>query len=202
MRLFVALDISVSVRDQLAAFQRQMRPFAPTARWVRQEGMHVTLKFLGDQTSEQLEAIIHRLRSVTVVPISFSVSGLGFFPNVKMARVFWAGVEGAPELATLSSAVNQVLTGIDIAEDEQPFHPHITLARIGSAKPHRDSADQANQNFAPLQKQLLKIPRPEFGTITAREFFLYESKLGPDGSIYTKRESFPLNEALAPSAGK
>lgn len=192
MRLFVALDIPADVREQLTVLQRQLKPFAPQARWSRTEGLHVTLKFLGEVPEPRLPEVITQLRTVQAPTLDFSVRSLGFFPDARAARVFWAGIESGPELAALAHQVDKALARAGVAPEEHAFHPHLTLARTGSGRPQRDRSDAPNAGFAALQAHLSSLPMPDFGTITAREFLLYESKLGPGGSIYTPLERFAL----------
>ncbi len=192
MRLFVALDIAPNVRQQLAEFHQRVQAFAPDARWSRVEGLHVTLKFIGEQPAERLPAIAEALRSVHAAPIMLSVCGVGFFPDATRARVFWAGVNAGQDLAVLARAVDLALKSLGIPAEEHEYRPHLTLARTGSGRPQTCRADRRTPNFASLQQHLLASPTLDFGTITAREFFLYQSQLGPGGSAYLKVNSFPL----------
>ena len=88
MRLFVALDIPDNVRASLAALVLKLRAAFPNARWVRVEGLHVTLKFIGETSSEKAAAIQAALASIpSRTPIPMKFHGLGFFPNVRRPRV-------------------------------------------------------------------------------------------------------------------
>jgi 2'-5' RNA ligase len=120
--------------------------------------------------------------------------GYGFFPTPRAARVFWVGIQAGPELAKLASDVDVALSRLGIPKEEHAFSPHLTLARGGkSGSPRRQKGDGPNPTFLRLQEKLAALPQPEFGTMTAREFFLYQSKLSPGGSIYSKLERFALH---------
>jgi len=167
--------------------------FAPDARWVRIESMHVTLKFIGNKSAEEVEDIKQALARIPVGAIEISVRGCGFFPTSKLPRVFWVGVEAGPQLAALAKSVDEAAAALGIPKEEHAFSPHLTLARGGgSAAPRVRKGDAPNHTFLLLQKRLAAMPAPEFGTMTAREFFLYESKLGQGGSRYTKIARFSL----------
>ena len=196
MRLFVALDIDESARLRFAEFQDRLRLLAPKTRWASVDGLHITLKFLGEQPDVNLEAIAAALQSIRAQSFSFRLSGCGFFPDPAMARVFWAGVTAGPDLIKLANAVHQALAidaaGLNISRQLREFHPHLTLARSGSGRPFAGPGEPRQNAFAALQLQLACEQPLEFATVVAREFYLYESLLGPDGSVYQKRAAFKL----------
>lgn len=193
MRVFIALDIEDTIRERIQRFMDGLRGFAPDARWVRAESLHVTLKFVGEKPTAAVEEIRMALAPVTASPISLKFADTGFFPTVKSARVFWVGVESGPELAQLAAKVDEATARLGIAREEHAFSPHLTLARGGkSGAPRRQKDDRPNRVFARLQEKLSEIPTPEFGTTTVREYYLYESKLSPAGAQYTKLERYRL----------
>jgi 2'-5' RNA ligase len=192
MRLFVALDIAPEIRQRLARFLDGVREFAPDVRWVRAESLHLTLKFIGEQPDRKLEHIQHALAAVRSPATELNFRGYGFFPTALSARVFWVGVEADEHLAPLAVLVERSLEPLGIKPEDRAFSPHLTLARGKSAAPQRRPGDRSNRNFQRLQEKLHALPQPEFGTMTAREFFLYQSKLSPAGSQYTQLQRFPL----------
>jgi 2'-5' RNA ligase len=123
-----------------------------------------------------------------------SFRGYGFFPTLKAARVFWVGIESGPPLASLAKAVDEATAALGVPKEDRPFSAHLTLARGGggSGAPRWQKADGPNKNFQRLQEKLAALPKPEFGTMTAREFFLYQSQLGRGGARYTKIARFVL----------
>ena len=192
MRLFVALDIDAAIRDRIARFLEGVREFAPDARWVRAESLHITLKFIGEQPDQRLDSIKTALDGIHSLSTDLTFRGYGFFPTARSARVFWIGVDADEHLAQLAGLVEQALEPFGIKREAHAFSPHLTLARGKSAAPQHRHDDRPNRNFLRLQKKLDALPAPEFGTMTAREFFLYQSKLSPAGSQYTKLQRFPL----------
>ncbi len=194
MRLFIALDIDDAIRQRIATFMDGVRGFAPDVRWVRPESLHVTLKFIGEYPEQKLEALQRALRGVQSAATTINFRGHGFFPTTKAARVFWIGMEADSNLAPLAGAVDDATAQLGITREQREFTPHLTLARAGSGRPQWKAGDRPSGAFRLLQEKLAALPPPEFGSMTAREFFLYESKLSPSGARYTKRERFALGE--------
>jgi 2'-5' RNA ligase len=194
MRIFIGIDLDSEIRHKIARFLEGVRPFAPEVRWVRVESLHVTLKFIGEEKQEQVEAIEKRLRNLEGTATEIRFSGYGFFPTAKSPRVFWIGIQAGPELADLAAKVDAATAELGVAKEDRPFSPHLTLARGGggSGTPKWGKGDGPNSTFAILQKRLADMAAIDFGTMTAREFFLYQSQLSPKGSKYTKLEGFPL----------
>jgi len=196
MRLFVALDIDASIRARIAQFMDGVRGFAPDVRWVSAESLHVTLKFIGEWPPERLDELKRTLAGVHGQPAEITFSGTGFFPTPKSARVFWIGIEAGSELAALAGAVDAATSALGVESEKRAFAPHLTLGRTGSGRPQRVSSDRTNSSFRRLQEKLAAMPAPAFGTMSPREFFLYESKLSPKGAQYTKLESYPLRAGI------
>jgi 2'-5' RNA ligase len=194
MRLFIALDLDDSLRRSIALFMDGIRNFAPDVRWVKAESLHVTLKFIGEKPEAEITGITAALSQIQAPPITLSFRGHGFFPTARSPRVFWIGIAAGPELAHLAAAVDSTLGGLGIPPEQHAFSPHLTLARGagGSGSPRRLQTDRANSDFRRLQEKLAAMPPAEFGTITAREFFLYQSELSRGGAQYAKLQSFPL----------
>ena len=182
MRLFVAIDIPHEVRSSISATVAKLRPAAPQARWVRIEGLHVTLKFIGEIPAEKVGEIRSALSSVPArAPINVRFRTLGFFPHARRPRVFWAGVEAGAELAILAADVDTALQPLGIAREERAFSPHLTLARF-------DPPIAQNSLHAAIEKS----GSFEFGATTAAEFLLYQSVLKRGGAEYTRLATFPL----------
>jgi len=194
MRLFVAVDIDDAIRERIARFIEGVCGFAEEARWIRPESLHVTLKFIGEKSEEDVEKIKRVLETVEAGTFEMSIRGYGFFPGARAPRVFWVGIEGGPKLTSLAAAVDEALARLDIPKEEHAFTPHLTLARGagGSGSPRKQKGDHPNRSFQHLQEKLAALPAPDFGSMTAREFFLYQSQLSRGGSRYTKLAGFNL----------
>jgi 2'-5' RNA ligase len=196
MRVFIAMDIDDAIRDRIQRFMDGVRGFAPDARWVRPESLHVTLKFIGEKPAETVDEIKRALSAIQVEGTEITFRGYGFFPGAKAPRVFWVGVESGPQLAALAKAVDTATAALGIPQEEHAFSAHLTLARGGGKSgPKWRKGDGPNQTFQRLQEKLAVMSTPEFGTMTAREFSLYQSQPMRGGSRYTKIARFPLGPA-------
>lgn len=188
MRLFVALDVPEAVRAALIELTERFRKTCPGARWVKLEGAHITLKFIGEVSSEKLEEIRSALGAISHFdPITVRFAGLGFFPSPRRPRVFWAGVEGGAPLAQLAAAIEMKLEPLGIAPEKRAFQAHLTLARFESPQDSRG-----------LAAAVEALGSPEFGNETFSEFHLYQSVLKRSGAEYTRLVSYPLHKEPAP----
>ncbi|HKW17547.1 MAG TPA: RNA 2',3'-cyclic phosphodiesterase [Terriglobales bacterium] len=199
MRTFVAFDIQPDIRERITEFVEHVRENAPDVRWVSEESLHVTLKFIGEKSEADVKRIEAALGSVRGHEFRLGFRGAGFFPTPKAARVFWIGIEAEKALADLAKNIEETLSAIDVPKEERGFNPHLTLARArgGSGSPGWRRGDKPSRQFANLQGYLENHPAPEFGAMTAREFFLYESQLSSKGARYTKIARFGLQPPTA-----
>lgn len=197
MRIFIGIDLDPEVRSRITRFLEGVQGFAPDAKWMRPESLHITLKFIGEQTPEQVEALSERLRRVEGSAFEIGSAGYGFFPTAKAARVFWIGIRAAPELPALAENIDAAAAELGVPREQRPFSPHLTLARGGagrsSGSPKWRKGDGPNRTFALLEKRLAAMRELDFGAMTAHEFILYQSQLSPGGSKYTKLQRFALN---------
>ena len=188
MRLFVALDVPEAVRTALSELAAKLRKTCPGARWVRLEGVHITLKFIGEVRNENVEGIREALGALPgFAPIEMRFSGLGFFPSARRPRVFWAGVQAGPQLAALVAAIEMRLEALGIPPEKRAFQPHLTLARFESPK-----------GTPALTAAVEGLGAPEFGGETFREFHLYQSVLKRSGAEYTRLVTYPFSREPAP----
>jgi len=197
MRIFVGIDLDDAIRGKIARFIEGVSGFAPDVRFVRPESLHVTLKFIGEQKPEQVDAITQKLREIVAPLIEIRLAGYGFFPTSKAPRVFWIGIHAGPELVRLAKRIDDVTAELGIPREERAYSPHLTLARAGgrSGDPKWRKSDGPNSIFGVLQKRLAAMSEMEFGRMTAVEFILFQSQLSPAGSKYTKLERFALRSA-------
>lgn len=188
MRLFVAIEIRQDIRERLASFISEFRPRIASAAWVRPEGLHITLKFLGNVPEPKQPAIESALRSIGAPQFELSIRNIGVFPNPRSPRVLWAGIESGPELAGLAGHVEDVLSPLGFEREKRAFSPHVTLARFKDSK----SKPKLDALFSQASGKRDGEPIHAFGTMTATHFHLYESKLSPQGARYSKLASFAL----------
>jgi RNA 2',3'-cyclic 3'-phosphodiesterase len=179
MRLFVALETHSAVRENFAELLQTLRAVSPQTRWVRPENLHVTLKFIGEVHVTKLAAVGVALAQVRCEqPVTLEFRGLGFFPNERHPRVFWAGIEASPNLKDLVADIEEATETLGNPREQRPFSPHLTLARF---EPPR----LPEQLRAAIQESASR----DFGSLRANQFHLIESKLKPSGAEYTTVES-------------
>jgi 2'-5' RNA ligase len=196
MRIFIGIDLDPEVRTRIARFLEGVEGFAPEARWAHPESLHVTLKFIGEQAPDRVEAITERLRRVESAAFEIRCAGYGFFPSAKAPRVFWIGILAGQQLAALAESIDVATGELGIPREDRPFSPHLTLARASgrSGSPKWRTGDGPNARFAVLEKRLAAMGEIDFGPMTAREFILYQSQLSPKGSKYTKLQRIALKQ--------
>jgi 2'-5' RNA ligase len=183
MRAFIAIDLPEALHSALAEAQQNFRSAASDARWTRSAGIHLTLKFLGEISDAQTKQVVEALTQIgPFEPFSVEVKGFGFFPQAQRPRVFWAGVMAEPALAELAAQVESRMEKIGFEREGRAFSPHLTLARFQVPRP------QPN-----LESAVAARVKSSIGSFYASEFFLFESKLSPQGSQYRKVMRFPRN---------
>jgi 2'-5' RNA ligase len=181
MRLFTAIDLPPDVIGRLDALIGKLRPLARIA-WSPSANLHITTKFIGQWPEDRLPQLQRVLASIEPrAPIAIGVNGLGFFPDSKSPRVFWAGVKAPTALTDLARETDATLSKLGIAAESRAYSPHLTLARI-----------KQPGGLAAFRKEVERLGDPDFGSFTTDRFLLYLSKPGPSGSVYTKLSEFPF----------
>ncbi len=191
MRVFVALEIPQAVHDPLEQLCRRFAKRSPSTRWARLQNAHVTLKFIGEKPESEVERIKAALREIPGrAPFEIIFRGLGFFPNERRPRVFWAGMEGRDHLAALAADVERQLAPLGIPREDREFRPHITLARI-------EPSDDVAALRAAVAEFAANSGANEFGRASTAEFHLYQSVLKSSGAEYTRLDTFNFSPERA-----
>jgi RNA 2',3'-cyclic 3'-phosphodiesterase len=185
MRTFIALDLDPAIKASLSEFIKGLKKInASDVNWVREDALHLTLKFLGQIPPAALEPIKAALAEVTRPIRSFPLilKGTGFFPaNPKVARVLWAGVFQQPTLMGLQREIDFRLQPLGFSPESLPFHPHLTLGRVKTAAKLRD-----------VLAELERHQYSAFGQMTVDRVTLFESRLKPEGAEYAVLGEYPL----------
>lgn len=189
IRLFVAIELPPLMLDALAAAMSELRAASADAglRWVRPDGTHLTLKFLGETDEEDLPGIIAALRDVSrrSAPIEIASGALGSFGGARNIRVIWAGVSGQIEaLATLASEIDGALAPLGFSPETRAYNPHLTLARVRDDVP----PDERRRIYEIVARTAAPAPV----SFVATAISLMESKLQRGGAVYRRVASFPL----------
>lgn len=178
MRAFIAIELPPEIKQGIAKVQEELRKTGANAGWTRPEGIHLTLKFMGEVVESKTQEIMQTLAGATqgIGKMNLEVGGAGAFPNAKNPRVLWLGVTGDVEkLGSLQAAVEDVMTGLGFEREERKFSPHLTLARIKFPKP-RDN----------WQQKIESISGVKLGGFEADRVSLMKSELKREGAVYTE----------------
>ena len=121
MRAFIAIDLPETIRSLLRRKQASFRTVSPDAKWTRPEGIHLTLKFLGEISDAKAKEVSEILKSLgPFETYSIKIAGFGFFPDARRPRVFWAGVESVPSLDRLAGQIEEAMQRIGFARKSAP----------------------------------------------------------------------------------
>ena len=187
MRLFVALNIPSQLRQALWQVMTPLRERGLPVKWARPEGIHLTLKFLGETARERLPAIGEALAKAVdgVTEHKLALGQIGTFGSRSSPRVLWIDLTGDVEMMLdLQRQVDRMLAGIGFPSEARPFSPHLTLARV--------RPESARALAGPLAEAVRSVTAPRT-TIEMREVSLMLSKIGPGGAVYTRLRAFPLS---------
>lgn len=184
MRCFLAIELSKAAREHLNRVQEGLRVELPKGSFSPAENLHVTLKFLGDVSDRQLPALCDSMQHVRLAgKLALSAARVDFFPSRGLARVIVATMSGSDEsVAALNQAIEQRCRKLGFGAESRRYHPHVTLARVRGGW----SAASQHQLTGALCD---RWPGPGF---EAKEFALFESQLGAEGSRYVKLGTFPF----------
>ena len=185
MRLFVALNLPPPVREALWAATARLRDLELPVKWVRGEGVHLTLKFLGDVADAQEGELAAALARAAAGgrALSLALGGFGVFPDFRRPRVLWVGIAPEPGLEILQHRVEQEFAPLGFPTEARPFRPHITLGRAGREARPRD--------FAGLETALGGLQFEQ--TVVVEAVDLMHSTLQPGGAVYHVRHSERLS---------
>jgi 2'-5' RNA ligase len=184
VRLFLALELSPRERRAICQAIAPMRKAAPEASWVREENLHLSIKFFGEQPHTAPGELASILAAIAAAqqPIDLRISGLGAFPNLRAPRVVWMGVQHDPRLELMHHDIEATCAANGFALDARAFRPHITLARV------KDEMPLANARALAVAARAVGYK----GVQQVAALSLLESTLTPAGPRYTQVASIPL----------
>jgi RNA 2',3'-cyclic 3'-phosphodiesterase len=185
IRTFIAVNLAAPVIEEIAKVRSALQEAKGDIRWTRLEGLHLTLKFLGDIERNQVEPILAALRATTHarLPLHILAQGLGAFPHLRRPRVLWVGLSGEG-LREMSEAIETALMPLDFPPEEREFTPHLTLGRVRSLR-----------GWEHVLAGVKEYEQTRFGESIVDQVTLYQSELRPDGAVYTALGSAALRPA-------
>jgi len=184
MRCFIAVALPAPVRKLLVQVQEALRRADAHVKWVEEENLHLSLKFLGD-LDEDAVATLKGALSIEALQwpaMELTYEGIGTFPERGVPRVVWAGCAGdLPKLAALAGAVERCAEQVGVPRERHPFAAHLTLGRVKS-----------DRNVKRLMSAIDNQRRVPLGKDQVREFVLYKSTLTDQAPLYEVMAAFPL----------
>ena len=182
IRAFIALDIPKEIQDCLVTVSSKLKEQIGDVpiRWVAPQNIHLTLKFLGDVSFNNIEVLKESIKTEAAghQPMVFSVGGVGAFPKIRNPRVIWVGVEAPPEMIALQRGIDAQTTRIGYSPDRRPFSPHLTLGRV--------SRNAKAQEIRKVGDVLSNSTIGFLGVGRVNAVHLYRTDLEPDGAVYTQ----------------
>jgi 2'-5' RNA ligase len=182
MREFLAIPLPESLRRAAHASRNVLAPRVDGWRFVREEGLHLTLRFLGEVDPSRRDALDGAWREAAVgtAALALRLRGAGVFPATGRPRILWLGIDDETadgSLARLVDRLERAARSHGFPPEGRPFAAHVTLARArGEARVVRPPVERIG----------------DFGAFVAERVVLYRSELGPGGSTYHEEASYPL----------
>ena len=192
LRAFIALELPKTVTETLKRLVQQLRSLGiEEVRWTDPDGIHLTLKFLGNISSDSVTQVSRAVSrcAASVAPLDLFLKDLGAFPSLRDPRVIWVGLGGdLNALAALQTALEMEVEHLGFARERRPFSPHLTLGRTrnGISPPQRRKIGEA----------IGSVGMDVGGGLTVGEVNLMKSTLTPSGAVYTCLHSAPLGGHL------
>jgi 2'-5' RNA ligase len=183
IRLFTAIETPSEIRGQIGKIRDCLKSSNADVKWESDEKLHATLKFLGKTDEKLLPEIVYYIEGVgrESTPLRVKYSGVGCFPNRRVPRVVWVGMQDLQaNLAELQQKLESVLLPLGFPREERLFHAHVTLGRVKS--------DKRIQSLLRMMESITFESQP----VEIREVALIKSDLKPSGSVYTTLKTIPL----------
>lgn len=180
VRAFLAMPLDTAVREHLVRWQQAWAQTVSNVKWVEQENLHLTLKFLGEVREEELGAIKGVAARIAAAwsPLVLALGDPGVFPNGRQARVLWVGLKDEEgRLAAMAGQLDHELASLGFPPEEGTFVPHLTLGRLRVPGPITLPSGQVTRVVVNL-----------------RRIVLYRSTLTPRGPQYHSLSSFELGK--------
>ncbi len=188
LRAFIALEIPASIQQAIQQQTAGLRKSADSSlvRWVPAGNLHLTLKFLGDVSSTNVQFLTQMLsREAGQHPgFSMQLGGLGAFPNPTRPRVIWIGIRAPEALPVFYRSLEAAAARLGYPPEERPFSPHLTLGRVKQAVTPTD--------LQRIHAALESASVGQLGAVEVTSIHLMKSDLKPTGSVYTRLFSAPF----------
>lgn len=184
MRIFIAIELPEVIKREISRIQNKMASPVNKIKWVDSASMHITLKFLGETEEKKLTEVFGRTKKVAdeFNPFFVRVKGTGAFPHAGNPRVIWMGIEeGSDELIRMVEELERELSGCGFPKEKKKWVPHITVGRVKKLK-----------DVELIKKLISREKQTPGGKMRAEDITVMQSRLTPQGAVYTPLKHFPL----------
>lgn len=184
MRTFIAIDLEERIKKNLSLLLQELNKVSRNIKWVKKEGMHLTLKFLGEIGEEKIPEIESLLKDISKkhnsFPLCLKRTG-SFPPGKKNPRVLWVGIDENRSLKALQAQMEEGLEKLGFPKEKREFHPHLTLGRV-----------KTHSYLGGVLSQLEKESETSFGEMLVKKITFFQSILKPTGAEYKVFSEFEL----------
>lgn len=184
MRAFIAIELEKELKDRLVSFLQELNKVSRNIKWVKREGMHLTLKFLGEIEEKKIPDIESSLKDISkkFSPFVIRLRGAGTFPpGRKNPRVLWVGIEEIKTLMAMQAQMEEEMEKWEFPKEKREFHPHLTLGRI-----------KTHSFLGGIFPLLEKNKESDFGEMEVKKITFFQSLLKPTGAEYRVISEFDL----------
>jgi RNA 2',3'-cyclic 3'-phosphodiesterase len=189
-RAFVAVLLDEQTRRSVSAQIDRLRPLSKAVAWVPPQNLHLTLRFLGDQTEEQLADVVPALEEAAsgVSTFTLSLKGIGAFPGLDHPRTLWVGLsDGGQDVQRLQARVAEALERRGVPIEARAWQAHVTIGRVTDEKHWR------RDGMPELRSAVMRGATVPFGSMPVASIALTRSDLYTSGARYTGIASVPLS---------
>jgi len=184
IRCFIAIPLPEDLLESIGQYQQKLGQITRDVRWVKPAGIHITLKFLGEQDPSIVTSVENELVNIEglVNPFTLLVSGAGCFPNPKRPRIFWLGLEHDVDnsLFKLHDWIDRNLEQYGFEREKRRFSPHLTIGRVKNPAGFEDIFDFFHTH--PFKQHKLSV----------KQIVFIRSILKPDRAVYTPIRKYSL----------
>ena len=183
MRSFIAIELPDIVKAALLSLQQELKTSGADVRWVRPEGVHLTLKFLGNIEDKIVDRVVEKLKGTCrkFQPFNCEIRGVGVFPGIRSPRVLWVGIDAHETLASIQQEIDTGMSSLGFERENRKFTPHLTLGRFRSS-----------EGKMALMDRMEAYKDRRIGLIDINHISFMRSDLGPAGAKYTRIAEIPL----------
>jgi 2'-5' RNA ligase len=186
VRAFIAINLPHAERNRLWDSLAPLRAGSLPVRWTSPESIHLTIKFLGQVAERTVPDVEQRLQGVAREHPRFPLDlrGIGAFPSLRKARIWWVGVQPTPDLSALHAGIETTLAESGFDRDERHFAPHLTVGRVkgrrtGSVPPAVLAIAESIGYAATIPVRSVDLMQSHLGNPAARYECIAQAPLAP-----------------------